>query len=235
MRGEPGKCPCRNSSLTVTFLAATSRRPGLVLNDGVQQEGRVAVRQPVEEQWDVDGHRRLESARPAATGAGRAGTGKSATARLVTDGTREEVPCASGPMFRAGRIDRHLSRAPVGATLLDGRLRRRRLGRRRRRGSRRRDVAVPRSRRGRARRGGRGRRRGCGGRGRRRVRVEPLDDFGGQVERRVGPDDAGVGLAEENREPALLHHLLDDRAAASLESRSAGRPAAAALPPARPA
>ena len=26
--GEPGKCPWKNSSLTVTFLTATRRRPG---------------------------------------------------------------------------------------------------------------------------------------------------------------------------------------------------------------
>ena len=28
MSGAPGKCPWKNSSLTVTFLTATSRRPG---------------------------------------------------------------------------------------------------------------------------------------------------------------------------------------------------------------
>ena len=51
-----------------------------------------------------------------------------------------------------------------------------------------------------------------------RRRVEALDHVVGEVERRVGPHDARVVLAEQDCEPPLGDDLLDDRAAAGLEA-----------------
>src|SRR5215213_5476709 len=61
-------------------------------------------------------------------------------------------------------------------------------------------------RRGRRRRGSRGRRGAAGARG---GGVEALDDVGGDIERRIAPDDSGIVAAEENLQPALGHDLLD--------------------------
>ena len=51
---RPGKWPWKNSSLTVTFLTATSRRPGVVLGDRVHEQGRMPVAEAVEEDRDVE-------------------------------------------------------------------------------------------------------------------------------------------------------------------------------------
>src|SRR6185437_13626910 len=41
-------------------------------------------------------------------------------------------------------------------------------------------------------------------------RVEPLDDLGGQIEPRLGSDDAGVADAEDDQQALVRAHLLDD-------------------------
>src|SRR6476620_4408498 len=53
--------------------------------------------------------------------------------------------------------------------------------------------------------------------GRRLVRVEAADDFGGQVEAGVGPDRAGVGDVDQHVQPLLAGDLLQDRVELLLE------------------
>ena len=54
--GVPGKCPWKNSSLTVTFLNADEPGARLVLPDRVDQERRITVIDAIEERGKVDGH-----------------------------------------------------------------------------------------------------------------------------------------------------------------------------------
>ena len=54
MIGSPGQWPRKNGSLTLTFLIATTRRPGIELEHPVDQQERVAVRQEAHDPGDVE-------------------------------------------------------------------------------------------------------------------------------------------------------------------------------------